>query len=182
VVIPEIAGYDEGEWTPFTWSRLTIEGSNCREIVDNVVDMAHFFYTHYSFPVYFKNVFEGHIASQHMNTKPRPDVDIGTNYSREKEAIGRSEAAYYGPSYMIDYLWNESPVGCGPRSNPPSGRGSSILVPPSDRTAHNPGVGLRPTEQHGCLRNRWRPEPVHHSDRLRSLTRRPASAGYTVHV
>src|SRR5690606_17774670 len=88
-----------------------IEGSNCREIVDNVVDMAHFFYIHYSFPVYFKNVFEGHIASQHMNSRPRADVDLGTNYSREKESIGRSEAAYYGPSYMIDYLWNQSPVG-----------------------------------------------------------------------
>lgn len=111
VVIPEIAGYDQGEWTPFTWSRLTIEGSHCREIVDNVVDMAHFFYIHYSFPVYFKNVFEGHIASQHMNSKPRADVDLGTNYSREKESVGRSEAAYYGPSYMIDYLWNQSPVG-----------------------------------------------------------------------
>ncbi|WP_280457387.1 Rieske 2Fe-2S domain-containing protein [Nocardia carnea] len=111
VTIPEIAGYDEGEWTPFTWSRLTIEGSNCREIVDNVVDMAHFFYIHYSFPVYFKNVFEGHIASQHMNSKPRADVDLGTNYSKEKESVGRSEAAYYGPSYMIDYLWNQSPVG-----------------------------------------------------------------------
>ncbi len=74
VVIPEIAGYDEGEWTPFTWSRLKIEGSNCREIVDKVVDMAHCFYIHYSFPVYFKNVFEGHIASRHMNSRPRADV------------------------------------------------------------------------------------------------------------
>ncbi|WP_254704647.1 hypothetical protein [Rhodococcus pyridinivorans] len=23
----------------------------------------------------------------------------------------RSEASYYGPSYMIDYLWNDSPAG-----------------------------------------------------------------------
>ena len=75
------------------------------------MDMAHFFYIHYSFPVYFKNVFEGHVASQNMNTKPRPDVDLGTSYSRDDDAIGRSEAAYYGPSYMIDYLWSPSPVG-----------------------------------------------------------------------
>ncbi|MBM7459492.1 Rieske 2Fe-2S domain-containing protein [Rhodococcus coprophilus] len=111
VTIPQIPGYDTGEWTEFTWNRLTIEGSHCREIVDNVVDMAHFFYIHYSFPVYFKNVFEGHVASQNMNTKPRPDVDLGTSYSRDDDAIGRSEAAYYGPSYMIDYLWSPSPVG-----------------------------------------------------------------------
>ncbi|MFV9432017.1 Rieske 2Fe-2S domain-containing protein [Rhodococcus aetherivorans] len=111
VTIPEIEGYAEGEWTDFTWNRLTIEGSHCREIVDNVVDMAHFFYIHYSFPVYFKNIFEGHIATQNMNTKPRHDVDLGTSYSREDDSIGRSEASYYGPSYMIDYLWNDSPVG-----------------------------------------------------------------------
>jgi 3-ketosteroid 9alpha-monooxygenase subunit A len=30
--------------------------------------MAHFFYIHYAFPTYFKNVFEGHIATQYMNS------------------------------------------------------------------------------------------------------------------
>jgi len=111
VTIPEIAGYDSGEWTPFTWNRLTIEGSHCREIVDNVVDMAHFFYVHYSFPVYFKNVFEGHVATQVMHTRPRGDVDLGTTYTDDNDSIGRSDASYYGPSYMIDYLWNQSPIG-----------------------------------------------------------------------
>jgi len=53
---------------------VLIEGSNCREIIDNVVDMAHFFYIHYGFPTYFKNIFEGHIASQFLKTKGRPDV------------------------------------------------------------------------------------------------------------
>jgi 3-ketosteroid 9alpha-monooxygenase subunit A len=109
VTIPEIPGIDSGEWTNFTWNRLVIQGSNCREIVDNVVDMAHFFYIHFSFPVYFKNIFEGHIATQNMNSKRRPDVDVGTNYS--EDSAGRSEASYYGPSYMIDYLWNELPGG-----------------------------------------------------------------------
>src|SRR5437660_1091092 len=85
-------------------------GWHCREIVDNVVDMAHFFYIHYAFPVYFKNVFEGHIASQHMNSKSRGDVDLGTNYSNKDDTANRSEAAYYGPSYMIDYLWSPSPL------------------------------------------------------------------------
>ncbi|GAA5050630.1 Rieske 2Fe-2S domain-containing protein [Thermocatellispora tengchongensis] len=106
VTIPEIAGVGSPEWTHWTWNRVLIEGSNCREIVDNVVDMAHFFYIHYAFPTYFKNVFEGHIAGQYMNSKPRPDVNLGTNYSSSGESQGRSEAAYYGPSYMIDYLWN----------------------------------------------------------------------------
>ncbi len=46
------------------WDSILVEGANCREVIDNVVDMAHFFYIHFAFPVYFRNVFEGHIASQ----------------------------------------------------------------------------------------------------------------------
>jgi 3-ketosteroid 9alpha-monooxygenase subunit A len=113
VEIPELEAYGSDEWTSWTWNSITIEGSHCREIVDNVVDMAHFFYIHYAFPVYFKNVFEGHVAAQYMNSKGRPDVDLGTNYSKKEAADvpNRSEAAYYGPSYMIDYLWSPSPIG-----------------------------------------------------------------------
>jgi len=109
--IPEIAAFGDPGWTTWTWNTLRIDGSHCREIIDNVVDMAHFFYIHYAFPVYFKNVFEGHIASQHMNAKPRKDVDVGTNYSNTDDTPNRSEAAYYGPSYMIDYLWSPSSMG-----------------------------------------------------------------------
>ncbi|MEU6750587.1 Rieske 2Fe-2S domain-containing protein [Spirillospora sp. NPDC046719] len=100
VTIPEIPEHGSDEWTSWTWDRLLVEGSNCREIVDNVVDMAHFFYIHYSFPTYFKNVFEGHIAAQYMNGRSRPDVDLGTAFSGESTNV--SEAAYYGPSYMIN--------------------------------------------------------------------------------
>ncbi|GAA3383431.1 Rieske 2Fe-2S domain-containing protein [Cryptosporangium minutisporangium] len=109
VTIPEIEGIGTDAWTEFTWNRLRIDGSNCREIVDNVVDMAHFFYIHYAFPVYFKNIFEGHIATQYMNSKSRPDVRMGTNYGND--AVNRSEASYYGPSYMINYLENDLPDG-----------------------------------------------------------------------
>ena len=102
VTIPRIEGVFSDEWSDWTWKSITVEGANCREIVDNVVDMAHFFYVHYAFPVYFKNIFEGHIAAQNMNSVPRGDMDLG-NLSSDL----RSEAAYYGPSYMIDYLWTE---------------------------------------------------------------------------
>ena len=50
-------------------------------MVDNVVDMAHFFYIHFAFPTYFKNVLEGHIATQYLRTKSRPDVETGSNYA-----------------------------------------------------------------------------------------------------
>src|SRR3954466_8511599 len=67
VVIPEIEGVGEPGWSTWTWDTVLVENSHCREIVDNIVDMAHFFYVHYAFPVYFKNVFEGHIASQYLH-------------------------------------------------------------------------------------------------------------------
>ncbi|WP_020671778.1 Rieske 2Fe-2S domain-containing protein [Amycolatopsis nigrescens] len=105
VVIPRIEGVFNGEWSNWTWDSVLIEGSHCREIVDNMVDMAHFFYIHYAFPTYFKNVFEGHIASQFLNTKGRPDVGMASNYGGEENLL-RSEASYYGPSYMINTLLN----------------------------------------------------------------------------
>ncbi|WP_024796888.1 Rieske 2Fe-2S domain-containing protein [Tomitella biformata] len=105
VTIPEIAGYGTDEWTDWSWNSLVVEGSNCREIVDNVVDMAHFYYVHFAFPRYFKNIFEGHVATQHMNSTPRGDIDSGTNYDDPNSKL-RSEASYFGPSYMIDWLWS----------------------------------------------------------------------------
>ncbi len=38
---------------------ILIENCNCREVIDNVVDMAHFFYIHFAFPTFFKNVLRG---------------------------------------------------------------------------------------------------------------------------
>ncbi|NNH71118.1 Rieske 2Fe-2S domain-containing protein [Nocardia uniformis] len=93
-----------GGWTPWTWQSILIEGSNCREIIDNIVDMAHFFYIHYAFPTYFKNVFEGHVATQYLETKGRPDIGMATKYGGD--TLLRSEASYFGPSYMINPLTN----------------------------------------------------------------------------
>ncbi|MBZ4018401.1 Rieske 2Fe-2S domain-containing protein [Streptomyces purpurogeneiscleroticus] len=104
VTVPRIEGAFSDEWSDWTWHTLRVEGANCREIVDNIVDMAHFYYVHYSFPTYFKNVFEGHIATQYMESTPREDVDLGT-----LSAPLRSDASYYGPSYMIDRLWSPVP-------------------------------------------------------------------------
>ncbi len=102
--IPEIEGVGSDEWTDWTWNTMLVEGSNCREIVDNVVDMAHFFYIHYAFPTYFKNVFDGQIASQFLNTKGRPDIGMASQYGGD--TLLESVAAYYGPSYMINPLTN----------------------------------------------------------------------------
>ncbi len=103
VVIPRIDGAFSDEWSSWTWDSVTIEGSNCREIVDNVVDMAHFFYIHFAFPTYFKNVFEGHVATQYMHSRGRPDAGKGSGYGDE-DLLLRSEASYFGPSYMVNPL------------------------------------------------------------------------------
>ncbi|MET8755202.1 Rieske 2Fe-2S domain-containing protein [Streptomyces sp. NPDC004667] len=104
VTIPEIEGFGSAEWSDWSWNALRVENSHCREIVDNVVDMAHFYYVHYAFPRYFKNVFDGHVATQYMESTPRPDVDLGT---LSTGGGLRSDASYYGPSYMIDRLWSD---------------------------------------------------------------------------
>ncbi|MFH8730469.1 MULTISPECIES: Rieske 2Fe-2S domain-containing protein [unclassified Streptomyces] len=104
VTIPEIEGFGSPEWSNWSWSALRVENSNCREIVDNVVDMAHFFYVHYAFPNYFKNIFDGHVATQYMESTPRGDVELGT---LSTGGGLRSDASYFGPSYMIDKLWSD---------------------------------------------------------------------------
>ncbi|GIE94351.1 Rieske 2Fe-2S domain-containing protein [Paractinoplanes rishiriensis] len=104
IVIPRIEGAFSDEWSDWTWDSIRIDGANCREVIDNVVDMAHFFYIHFAFPTFFKNVLEGHVAAQFLHTRPRPDVPAGV--SQSGDATLRSEAAYYGPSYMIDNLYH----------------------------------------------------------------------------
>jgi len=106
VTIPEIPGTFDAEWSDWTWDSVLIEGADCREVIDNVVDMAHFFYIHFAFPTFFKNVMEGHIVTQYLETRGRPDVQTGSAYSDTEIAL-RSEATYFGPSYMIDKLWHD---------------------------------------------------------------------------
>lgn len=107
VTIPEIDGYGNGRWSEWSWKSYHVEGANCREIVDNVVDMAHFFYVHYQVPRFFKNVFEGHIATQYMNSTGREDIQTGVQMDLP-DAVTHSEASYYGPSFMLDTVWTES--------------------------------------------------------------------------
>jgi Rieske [2Fe-2S] domain. len=107
VTIPRIEGAFSDEWSDWTWKQVLITGANCREVIDNVVDMAHFFYVHYAFPTYFKNVFEGHIATQYMRSIGRDDVQGSISVAGGGQNRLRSDASYYGPSYMIDHLWNE---------------------------------------------------------------------------
>lgn len=104
VIIPRIEGaLDEG-WTRWVWSEIVVN-TNTREVMDNVVDMAHFFYIHGSLPTYFKNVFEGHIATQYFDGISRDDVTPPNPDPRAPKMLKtESVASYYGPSFMIDDL------------------------------------------------------------------------------
>ncbi len=103
VTIPRIPQVGDDRWTDWLWYETVIEGAHCREIVDNVVDMAHFFYVHYSFPTYFKNVFEGTSAYQYMNGDGREDVRPSRPSKSNPAVLGTtSVAAYHGPSFMVD--------------------------------------------------------------------------------
>jgi 3-ketosteroid 9alpha-monooxygenase subunit A len=105
VTIPEIPAHADPSFTDWLWYSTTIEGANCREIIDNVVDMAHFFYVHFSFPTYFKNVFEGHVATQFMDGQGRDDIGRRPTGNDALTVVGTSStASYHGPSFMIDEL------------------------------------------------------------------------------
>lgn len=100
VTIPRIEGATSDEWTDWHWY-TTVVNTNCREVIDNVVDMAHFFYIHGSLPTHFKNIFEGHVAIQYMNSAGRGDLQP---LEGPKMLGTTSVAGYYGPSFMIDDL------------------------------------------------------------------------------
>ena len=102
ILPPELPGVGTGAYTDWTWEVLDVPTAHCREIIDNVVDMAHFFYIHFAFPTNFRNVFEGHVATQFMESIGRPDKD-GAGYGDEGLVL-KSEASYFGPSYMVNWL------------------------------------------------------------------------------
>lgn len=115
VVIPRIEGCFNGEWSQLSWGSWIIE-TNVRELIDNMSDVAHFFYVHgegrMPGPSYFKNIFDGHIGYQYMEfhaPSAAPTHDSGVPFLGRAADLApgvfRSEGVYYGPSYMINPQW-----------------------------------------------------------------------------
>lgn len=102
ILPPELPDVMTDKYTPWSWHTREINGSHCRELIDNVADMAHFYYVHFAFPTSFRNVFDGHTATQFMESKGRPDTS-GGGYGDEDSML-KSVATYYGPAYMINWL------------------------------------------------------------------------------
>ncbi|MCZ6829704.1 MAG: Rieske 2Fe-2S domain-containing protein [Gammaproteobacteria bacterium] len=96
--IPRDEQVFEDGWTPWVIRRAQVE-SNCRELIDNMADKAHFGPVHGSEEItLFTNISEGHKYTQLMN-------------GRSPMGTMESEATYYGPGYMIHRLTHQLATG-----------------------------------------------------------------------
>jgi 3-ketosteroid 9alpha-monooxygenase subunit A len=86
-----IDDYFSGEWSDWGMAEFPIH-SNCRELVDNMADMAHFGPVHYSQVQLFKNIQDGHTYTQVMSGGHDILADAGQGFT--------SVATYEGPAYM----------------------------------------------------------------------------------
>lgn len=86
-----------GEWTDWVIDENIIH-TNCRELVDNMADCAHFGPVHCAGAVSFENVFDRHMCQQIMS---------GTSPRLAGDEILKTVATYYGPAYMITEMQGE---------------------------------------------------------------------------
>ena len=89
------------------WSGWVIEENviniNCRELVDNMADKAHFVYVHKMETLsFFSNILEGHKLTQIQHCINGSESEFGEG----GKMIANS--TYYGPAYMISKIDNES--------------------------------------------------------------------------
>ncbi|MGH8454459.1 MAG: Rieske 2Fe-2S domain-containing protein [Nevskiales bacterium] len=98
VAIPRIEPvFKPDEWSDWSVVTWTIN-NNCRELIDNIADMAHFVSVHGSDNVvYFADIFEDHKATQVM---------VGANQKLGgKDEYLTTIASYYGPAYQITHMF-----------------------------------------------------------------------------
>ncbi|MBN4683436.1 3-ketosteroid-9-alpha-hydroxylase, partial [Pandoraea nosoerga] len=82
------------EWHDWAIDKMVIN-TNCRELVDNISDMAHFDTVHGTKLDYFANLFEGHKATQLM---------IGCSKRLSGEDRLTALSTYFGPAYHITQM------------------------------------------------------------------------------
>ncbi len=122
-IIPDLADRFAGGWSKLSWKSEIME-TNVRELIDNMSDLAHFFYVHGEGkrmgPSYFKNVFDGRIGYQYMEFHGKGSSlrhDPGVPFTGTVDDIVpgnfRSEGVYYGPAYMINPQWRNGVFGEG---------------------------------------------------------------------
>ena len=118
VIIPHLEGAFSDDWSNWSWSTHEVD-TNSRELVDNLVDVAHFFYVHGEGmgggSTYFKNVFEDHFATQYLEMGPQPEQPgyqkdaAYTGDLSKLDGFSRGETTYHGPSYLVSRLLTNIP-------------------------------------------------------------------------
>lgn len=91
VAIPRIEACFSAAWSDWAIDEMLIR-TNCRELVDNISDMAHFGTVHGAPVDYFANLFEDHKATQLM---------IGRSARLSGDAQLTALSTYFGPAYHI---------------------------------------------------------------------------------
>lgn len=91
--IPRIEACFSGEWTPWHL-KYWLFNTNCRELVDNLADEAHFGAIHHAPNLYFANVFEGHKATQ---------ITVGTSATLTEQGL-RTYNTYFGPAVHFTHM------------------------------------------------------------------------------
>jgi 3-ketosteroid 9alpha-monooxygenase subunit A len=95
-----IEDYYSGDWTDWKMTKIPIH-SNCRELVDNMADVAHFGPVHYTRCITeFRNVQDGHIFKQYLSGGHDLLTEGGTPMT--------SVATYEGPAYMTTTMTGAS--------------------------------------------------------------------------
>jgi 3-ketosteroid 9alpha-monooxygenase subunit A len=93
VAIPRIEACFSDEWTPWNM-KYWVFNTNCRELVDNLADEAHFGAIHLAPNEYFANIFEGHKATQ---------VTVGTSATLTDAGL-RTYNTYFGPAVHFTHM------------------------------------------------------------------------------
>ena len=93
LAIPRIEACFSDAWTP--WNiKYWLFNTNCRELVDNLADEAHFGAIHKAPNSYFANVFEGHKATQ---------ITIGSSETLTEAGL-RTYNTYFGPAVHFTHM------------------------------------------------------------------------------
>jgi 3-ketosteroid 9alpha-monooxygenase subunit A len=91
--VPTIDGWGAEGWTAWRHSCLEVR-THPREIVENVVDVAHFAPVHATEARLFENEFQGHLAIQKSE-------GVGSQHSRFPGAPYKVLATYHGPGLQL---------------------------------------------------------------------------------
>jgi len=91
--IPRIDACYSDQWTK--WNiKYWLFNTNCRELIDNLADEAHFGAVHRAPNDFFANVFEGHRATQ---------ITVGTSATLTENAL-RTYNSYFGPAVHFTHM------------------------------------------------------------------------------